>query len=101
MSSKFVLSEDERNALMEQVYGGYVRSPEIRTWGRGSEWNPRKQNAGQIDYLAYGGESKNYYDNRAMDAIKRAKEKGYKPNYEGMDDYYKDAYRNQKTWKKV
>ena len=86
---------------MEQVYGGYVRSPEIRTWGRGSEWNPRKQNAGQIDYLAYGGESKNYYDNRAMDAIKRAKEKGYKPNYEGMDDYYKDAYRNQKTWKKV
>ena len=78
---------------MEQVYGGYVRSPEIRTWGRGSEWNPRKQNAGQIDYLAYGGESKNYYDNRAMDAIKRAKEKGYKPNYEGMDDYYKDICR--------
>ena len=101
MSSKFVLSEDERNALMEQVYGGYVRSPETRTWGRGSEWNPRKQNAGQIDYLAYGGKSKNYYDNRAIDAIERAKEKGYKPNYEGMDKYYKDAYRNRSTWKKV
>ena len=101
MSSKFVLSEDERNALMEQVYGGYVRSPETRTWGRGSEWNPRKQNAGQVDYLAYGGTSKNYYDNRAINAIDRAKEKGYKPKYEGQRQYYGDAYRNRDIWKKV
>ena len=95
------LSEKQRNKLMEQVYGGFVRSPEIRTWGRGSEWNPRKRNAGQVDYLAYGGESKNYHDNRAIAAIERAKEKGYKPNYEGMDDYYKDAYRNRETWGKI
>ena len=101
VSSKFVLSEDERNALMEQVYGGYVRSPETRTWGRGSEFNPRKRNAGQVDYLAYGGESNNYFDNRAIAAIERGKEKGYKPKYSGMDDYYKDAYRNRDTWKKV
>ena len=64
------LSEKQRNKLMEQIYGGYVRSPETRTWGRGSEYNPRKRNAGRIDYLAYGGESNNYFDNRAMLRLK-------------------------------
>ena len=95
------LSEKQRNKLMEQIYGGYVRSPETRTWGRGSEWNPRKQNAGQIDYLAYGGESRNYYDNMAIRSIERAKEKGYKPKYSGQKEYYGDAYRNRETWGKI
>ncbi len=101
MSSKFVLSEDERNALMEQVYGGFVRSPAMRTWGRGSEFEPTHRDGGKIDYLAYGGESKNYYDNRAIDAIEYAKRKGHKPNYEGQKEYYGAAYRNRDTWKKV
>ena len=88
---------------MEQVYGGYQRSPETKTWGRGSENNPRHRNAGKIDYAAYGGEAKNYADRRALDALDYAKKKGYgdKYKYEGKKEYYGDAYRNRNTWKKV
>lgn len=95
------MSQSERDALMEQVYSGYVRSPEIRTWGRGSEWNPRHNNAGKVDYLAYGGKSRDYYDNRALAAIERNKEKGKDHPFEGQKNYYGDAYRNRDTWGKV
>ena len=102
MSSKFVLSDDERNALMEQVYGGFQRSPEIQTWGRGSEWNPRHQNAGKIDYAAYGGEAKNYADKRALRGRQYGKDRGYDDyKYEGKKEYYGDAWRNRDTWSKV
>ena len=84
---------------MEQIYGGHVRSPETRTWEEVQ--NTIQKEIGQVDYLAYGGESNNYFDNRAIAAIERGKEKGYKPKYSGMDDYYKDAYRNRDTWGKI
>jgi hypothetical protein len=88
---------------MEQVYGGFQRSPEIQTWGRGSEWNPRHQNAGKIDYAAYGGEAKHYADQRALSSLDYAKKKGYgdKYKYVGKKEYYGDAWRNRDTWGKV
>ena len=104
MSSNFVLSEDERNALMEQVYGGYQRSPETKTWGRGSENNPRHRNAGKIDYAAYGGKASSYSDSMALDAVERSKKKGFGGDnykYVGKKEYYGDAWRNRETWSKV
>ena len=98
---EFKLSQSERDALMEQVYGGYVRSPEIRTWGRGSEWNPRHNNAGKIDYAAYGGKASNYHDERAVSSIEYWKKKGKDHPFEGKDNYYGNAYRNRDTWGKV
>ena len=86
---------------MEQVYGGYVRSPEIRTWGRGSEWNPRHQNAGKIDYAAYGGKANNYFDKRAISSIEWSKDRGKDHPFEGKDNYYGSAYRNRDSWGKV
>tara|TARA_B100000035_G_scaffold290823_1_gene278226 strand:+ start:1118 stop:1915 length:798 start_codon:yes stop_codon:yes gene_type:complete len=100
----FSLSQSERDALMEQVYGGYVRSPEIQTWGRGSEWNPRHRNAGQIDFAAYGGKANNFSDQRALDSLERSKKKGFGGDdyqYEGKREYYGDAWRNRDTWGKV
>ena len=95
------MSQSERDALMEQVYGGYVRSPEIRTWGRGSEWEPRHQNAGKVDYAAYGGKANNYFDERAIGAIEYSKKRGKDHPFEGKKNYYGDAYRNRDTWGKV
>ena len=89
---------------MENVYGGFQRSPEIQTWGRGSEWEPRHQNAGRIDYAAYGGEASGFADNRALDALERSKQKGFggdKYKYVGKKEYYGDAWRNRDTWSKV
>ena len=102
--SEFTLTQKERNALMENVYGGFQRSPEIQTWGRGSEWEPRHQNAGRIDYAAYGGEASGFADNRALDALERSKQKGFggdKYKYVGKKEYYGDAWRNRDTWSKV
>ena len=102
MSEDFTLSQKERDALMENVYGGFQRSPEIQTWGRGSEWNPRHRNAGKIDYAAYGGEAKNYADKRALRGRQYGKERGYDDyKYEGKKEYYGDAWRNRDTWGKV
>ena len=63
----------------------------------------RHQNAGRIDYAAYGGDAKGFADNRALDSIKRANEKGRGDNYKyvGKKEYYGDAWRNRDTWSKV
>ena len=100
--SSFALTKKERDALMENVYGGYQRSPETRSWGRGSEWNPQHRNAGKIDYAAYGGDAGSFADQRALDAIKLSKKKGWDDyKYVGKKEYYGDAWRNRDTWSKV
>ena len=66
MSSKFVLTDDERNALMEQVYGGYVRNPATVSGNKATQGQRAPhRNAGQIDYGAYGGSaSDDFMDQR-------------------------------------
>ena len=101
--SKFTLTEDERNALMEQVYGGYQRSP-IKSPGNKSTQGASRphRDAGKIDYYAYGGEvGKEYNDRRAAHNLEYyQKKKGEKPPGFDKTRYAKD-WRNRKTWSRV
>ena len=99
--SSFALNEKERNALMEQVYGGYVRSPDMTRGNKATGGADRRhKNAGGIDYAAYGGKaSKDYNDQVAM--IVYDKHGGKK---KGMPRSYKSQggnWRNRETWAKV
>ena len=59
------LSEKQRNKLMEQIYGGYNRSPLMTRGNRATDGADRfHKNAGQIDYYTYGGEASRDYNDR-------------------------------------
>ncbi len=99
--SSFALTEKERNALMEQVYGGYVRSPDMTRGNKATGGADRRhRNAGGIDYAAYGGRtSKDYNDQIAMIVYDK-----YGGKKKGMPRSYKSQggnWRNRETWAKV
>ena len=99
--SSFALTEKERNALMEQVYGGYVRSPDMTRGNKATGGADRRhKNAGGIDYAAYGGKtSGDYNDQIAMIVYDK-----YGGKKKGMPRHYKPQggnWRNRETWAKV
>ena len=99
--SSFALTEKERNALMEQVYGGYVRSPQMTRGNKATAGADRRhKNAGGIDYAAYGGKaSRDYNDQMAYRIYDK-----YGGREKGMSRMYEDQggnWRNRETWKKV
>ena len=86
---------------MEQVYGGYVRSPLMTRGNKATGGADRRhKNAGGIDYAAYGGEaSKDYNDQIAMMVYGK-----YGGKKKGMPRSFKSQggnWRNRETWKKV
>lgn len=88
---------------MEQVYGGYQRSPLMTRGNKATAGRARRhKNAGQIDYYAYGGEvGGDYNDRRAARNLEYwQREKGEKPPGHDKSRYSKD-WRNRKTWSKI
>ena len=88
---------------MEQVYGGYQRSPLMTRGNKATQGQDRQHSdAGKIDYYAYGGKvSDDYNDRRAASNLEYyQRKKGEKPpGYEGSR-YAKD-WRNRKTWSRI
>lgn len=88
---------------MEQVYGGYQRSPLMKKGNKATQGAARRHtNAGQIDYYAYGGKvSDDYNDRRAASNLESwMRERGQKPPGYDNSRYAKD-WRNRKTWSRV
>ena len=101
--SSFALTKDERNALMEQVYGGFQRSPLMTKGNKATAGAARQhKNAGKIDYYAYGGEvSGDYNDRRAAHNLEYyQRKKGKNPPGHDKSGYAKD-WRNRNTWSKI
>lgn len=96
--SSFALTESERNELMEQVYGGYTRSPLMTRGNKATGGADRRhKNAGKIDYFAYGGKVASDFN----DGIAKRlwdKSGGSMPN---MYRAQGENWRNRDTWKKV
>ena len=101
--SSFSLSQEERDALMEQVYGGYQRSPLMTKGNKATQGADRQHSdAGKIDYYAYGGKvGGDFGDRRAASNLEYYQsEKGKKPPGYDKSRYAKD-WRNRKTWSRV
>lgn len=98
------LSEKQRNRLMEQVYGGYVRSPIMTRGNKATAGSDRQhKNAGAIDYAAYGGKaSTDYNDQRMMRTLEYGEKSGKKWAKRAFKDsrYGKD-WRNREDWSKI
>ena len=100
--SKFTLTEDERNALMEQVYGGYVRNPATVSGNKATQGQRAPhRNAGQIDYGAYGGSASDDFMDQRYESYRNSKY--YDPDRKTIfkRDGYGERWRNRDTWKKV
>jgi len=101
--SSFALTEKERNALMEQVYGGYVRSPQMTRGNKATGGADRRhKNAGQINYYAYGGKPSSDYNDRQYAYFRDSKY--YKPGAKNTvyEKYgHESQSRNRETWAKV
>jgi hypothetical protein len=102
VSSKFVLTDDERNALMEQVYGGYVRNPATVSGNKATQGQRAPhRNAGQIDYGAYGGSASDDFMDQRYENYRNSKY--YDPDRKTTfkRDGYGERWRNRDTWSKV
>ena len=101
--SSFALSDKERDALMEQVYGGYVRSPNMTRGNKATGGADRRhKNAGKINYYAYGGKPSSDYNDRQYAYYRDSKY--YKPGAKNTvyEKYgHEEQSRNRDTWKKV
>ena len=100
--SDFALTKKERNALMENVYGGYVRSPGMTYGNKATGGADREhKNAGRIDYYAYSGDPSRDYNDQSYARFRDSKY--YRTGHTKNKHYkhYEDAYRNRDTWAKV
>ena len=97
----FTLSESERNALMEQVYGGFTRSPQMTYGNKATQGDKRAhRNAGKIDYYSYGGDASDDYNDQKYAYYRDSKY--YKPGKASpFYESYEDQNRNRDTWAKV
>lgn len=98
----FTLSESERNALMEQVYGGYVRNPATVSGNKATQGQRAPhRNAGQIDYGAYGGSASDDFMDQQYESYRTSKY--YDPDRKTTfkRDGYGERWRNRETWQKV
>ena len=98
----FTLSESERNALMEQVYGGYVRNPATVSGNKATQGQRAPhRNAGQIDYGAYGGSASDDFMDQKYESYRTSKY--YDPDRKTTfkRDGYGERWRNRETWQKV
>ena len=101
--SSFALTKDERNALMEQVYGGFQRSPLMTKGNKATAGADRQhKNAGGIDYYAYGGKvSGDWNDQKAAHHLEwYQRKKGKNPPGHDKSSYAKD-WRNRETWSRI
>ena len=90
---------------MEQVYGGYQRSPLMTQGNKATQGADRQHSdAGKIDYYAYGGKvGGDFNDRRAAHQLEyNIKEKGNKDAKKRFEAtrYGKD-WANRDTWKRV
>ena len=88
---------------MEQVYGGFQRSPIMTKGNKATAGSDRQhKDAGKIDYYAYGGKVGDEYNDRrtASNLEFWQKKRGEKPPGYDKTRYAKD-WRNRKTWGKV
>jgi len=96
--SSFALSDKERDALMEQVYGGYTRSPLMTRGNKATGGADRRhKNAGKIDYFAYGGKVASDYNDGIAKLL-------YDKSGGSMPRHYRaqgENWRNRDTWQKV
>ncbi len=99
--SSFALTESERNELMEQVYGGYVRSPQMTSGNKATDGADRRhRNAGQIDFYAYGGKPSGDYNDRRYAHYRDSKY--YKPGKaNSFYESYEDRNKNRDRWSKI
>ena len=101
--SSFALTKKERDALMENVYGGYVRSPDMTRGNKATGGADRRhKNAGGINYYAYGGKPSSDYNDQLYAYYRDSKY--YKPGAKNTvhEKYgYESQNRNRDTWAKV
>ena len=101
--SSFALTDKERDALMEQVYGGYNRSPIMTRGNKATQGADRMHsNAGKIDYYTYGGDASRDYNDKLY--AKTRDSKHYNTNRKSYGDYfdkYEKRNKNRDTWKRV
>ena len=98
----FSLSQSERDALMEQIYGGYVRNPATVEGNKATQGQRAPhRNAGQIDYGAYSGEASDDFMDQKYESYRNSKY--YDPDRKtGFEkDGYDHRWRNRDTWGKV
>ena len=87
---------------MENVYGGYVRSPGMTYGNKATGGADREhKNAGRIDYYSYGGDPSSDYNDQRYANFRDSKY--YRTGHTKNKHYkhYEDAYRNRDTWAKV
>ena len=102
--SSLALTQKERNAMMEQVYGGFQKNPTY-TEAAGVDSSDSEYShgrAGEIDFYAYGGDARDIGDSEDFYMAKhhdRWKNYGQDHPVEGYT--YGDRWRNRDTWKKV
>ena len=104
MSDKngFQLTEKQRDALMEQVYGGYVRNPATVSGNKATQGQRAPhRNAGQIDYGAYGGSASDDFMDQRYENYRNSKY--YDPDRKTTfkRDGYGERWRNRETWQQV
>ena len=102
MSEDFTLSQKERDALMEQVYGGYVRNPATVSGNKATQGDRAPhRHAGKIDYGAYGGSASDDFMDKRYENYRNSKY--YDPDRKTTfkDDGYGERWRNRETWNKV
>tara|TARA_B100000035_G_scaffold290823_1_gene278225 strand:+ start:313 stop:1080 length:768 start_codon:yes stop_codon:yes gene_type:complete len=102
--SSFALTEKERNALMEQVYGGFQKNPTYTEAagvdGSDSEYSHGR--AGEVDFYAYGGDARDIGDSEDFYMAKHHDQwKNYGTDHPIEGYTYGDRWRNRDTWKKV
>ena len=100
----FQLSKKERDALMQQVYGGFQKNPTY-TEAAGvdsSDMEYSHGRAGKIDFYAYGGDARDIGDSEDFYMAKHHDRGGnYGPDQPIEGHTYGNRWRNKDTWKKV
>ena len=100
----FQLSKKERDALMQQVYGGFQKNPTY-TEAAGVDSSDSEYShgrAGKVDFYAYGGDARDIGDSEDFYMAKHHDKWGnYGPDEPIEGHTYGDRWRNRDTWKKV
>jgi len=100
----FQLSKKERDALMQQVYGGFQKNPTY-TEAAGVDSSDSEYShgrAGEIDFYAYGGDARDIGDSEDFYMAKHHDKWGnYGQDHPIEGHTYGDRWRNKDTWKKV
>ncbi len=102
--SSLALTQKERNAMMEQIYGGFQKNPTY-TEAAGvdsSDMEYSHGRAGQVDFYAYGGDARDIGDSEDFYMAKHHDRwKNYGQDHPIEGHTYGDRWRNRDTWKKV